>query len=472
MLFNSIEFIIFYLLVFVIYWSIVDHKKQNLLLLISSYVFYGWWNWKFLSLIIVSSIIDFSVGRMIFKTNSDKKKRGWLLVSLCSNLGLLGFFKYYNFFAESFYDLVSIFGWRPNDMTLNIILPVGISFYTFQTLSYTIDIYKNKIKPTNNVVSFFTYIAFFPQLVAGPIERASSLLPQIEGKRSFSKDFFKEGIVQISVGFFRKIVIADSLGEYVDAVYGNIDIHNGTTIILATIFYAFQIYYDFSGYSDIAIGTAKLLGFQFNRNFNLPYFSRSLTEFWRRWHISLSSWLRDYLYIPLGGNRGGRIFTYRNLMLTMLLGGLWHGSSWNFVIWGGLHGLVLSIEKIIMTRDNYSNIKNKIGFLGHFTTLLIVLFAWIFFRSQSFDSALNAIRTIFSFSYGFPFIGDINVMVNSIFVLFIGIAFDFILYKRQINLEELGRNFNLSKITIFSSVTVILLILFYSSTNNFIYFQF
>lgn len=346
MLFNSFDFLIFFPIVFIAYWVLnYDLKKQNLLLLVSSYVFYAWWDWRFLSLIIISSFIDYKVGSKIFTSTTKKQRKSWLLVSLVANLGLLSFFKYYNFFAESFADLANIFGWQPNSLTLNIILPVGISFYTFQTLSYTIDIYRKQFQPTKDVLSFFTYIAFFPQLVAGPIERASNLLPQIEKKREFKKEWFNEGAIQILVGLFRKIVIADTLGTYVDAIYSDVGIYNSTTIVLATFFYAFQIYFDFAGYSDIAIGTAKLLGFKFHQNFNLPYFSKSLTEFWRKWHMSLSYWLRDYLYVSLGGNRKGIKITYRNLMLTMLLGGLWHGSSWNFVIWGGIHGIVLSIEK-------------------------------------------------------------------------------------------------------------------------------
>lgn len=265
MLFNSFDFLIFFIIVFLAYWSLSKNTKyQNILLLISSYIFYAWWDWRFLSLILISSSLDYIVGLRIFTSKTKKQ-----------------------------------------------------------------------FKPTKDIISFFTYIAFFPQLVAGPIERASNLLPQVENKRIFKREWFNEGIIQILVGLFRKIVIADTLGAYVDTIYGNIGLHNSTTIILATFFYAFQIYYDFAGYSDIAIGAAKLLGFKFNQNFNLPYFSKSLTEFWRKWHMSLSYWLRDYLYISLGGNRKGIKITYRNLMLTMLLGGLWHGSSWNFIIWGG-----------------------------------------------------------------------------------------------------------------------------------------
>lgn len=347
MLFNSIEYLIFLPIVFVLYWFVVNKnlKFQNILLLIASYVFYGWWDYRFLSLIVFSSFLDYFVGIKLFEAIDEKKRKLWLYVSLFSNLGLLGLFKYYNFFADSFAVAMQGIGWQVDDLTLNIILPVGISFYTFQTLSYSIDIYRRTLEPTKNIVSFFTYVSFFPQLVAGPIERASNLLPQIEAKRKFSRESFNEGILQIGIGLFRKVVIADNLAVYVDAVYANSELHNSSTLLLATVFYSFQIYYDFAGYSDIAIGTAKLFGFNFAPNFNFPYFSKSITEFWRRWHMSLSFWLRDYLYISLGGNRKGIKITYRNLLLTMLLGGLWHGSSWNFVIWGAIHGLFLSVEK-------------------------------------------------------------------------------------------------------------------------------
>jgi len=470
MLFNSSTFLFFFIIVFIIYWSINnDFKKQNVLLLISSYVFYAWWDWRFLSLIIISSVIDYIVGLKISHSETNKKK--WLIVSLIANLGLLSFFKYFNFFTQSFSDMMQIFGWQPNDLTLNIILPVGISFYTFQTLSYTIDIYRKSFKPTNNLISFFTYIAFFPQLVAGPIERASNLLPQIERKRTFKKEWFNEGLIQILIGLFRKIVIADTLGAYVDTIYENIGIYNSSSIILATFLYAFQIYYDFSGYSDIAIGTAKLLGFKFNPNFNLPYFSKSLTEFWRKWHMSLSYWLRDYLYISLGGNRKGIKITYRNLMLTMLLGGLWHGSSWNFVIWGGIHGFVLSVEKFLNSKK-YISLPKKINFLGYLITFLVVLLSWVFFRSQDLNSAFIAINKIFNFDFSFPFIGDINIIMNSLIVLSIGIIFDLYLFNKNLNLENFGKHFSIVKISIISTIIIILINLFYSTSNNFIYFQF
>ena len=314
-------------------------------------------------------------------------------------------------------------------------------------------------------------MAFFPQLVAGPIERASNLLPQIEKKRIFKKEWFNEGIIQILVGLFRKIVIADTLGAYVDTVYSDIEIYNSTTIILGTFLYAFQIYYDFAGYSDIAIGTAKLIGFKFNQNFNLPYFSKSLTEFWRKWHMSLSYCLRDYLYISLGGNRKGIKVTYRNLMLTMLLGGLWHGSSWNFIIWGGIHGVILSFEKYLKSNQKLK-ISNKLKFLGYPITFSVVLLSWVFFRSQDLNSALFAIQNMFQFNFSYPFVGNVNVLVNSIIVLSIGLLFDLYLFNKQISLENLANKFNVLKIAIISSIILLLIMLFYSTSNNFIYFQF
>jgi len=472
MLFNSFEFLIFFIIIFIVYWLLNNNlRKQNILLLISSYIFYAWWDWRFLSLIIISSFIDFKAGSKIFASRTERQRKNWLLVSLIANLGLLSVFKYYNFFAESFADLMNIFGWQPNDLTLNIILPVGISFYTFQTLSYTIDIYRKQFEPTNDIISFFTFIAFFPQLVAGPIERASNLLPQIEKKRIFKKEWFNEGIIQIFIGLFRKIVIADTIGAYVDTIYGNVGLYNSTTIILATFLYAFQIYYDFAGYSDIAIGTAKLLGFKFNQNFNLPYFSKSLTEFWRKWHMSLSFWLRDYLYISLGGNRKGIKITYQNLMLTMLLGGLWHGSSWNFVIWGGIHGIVLSIEKYLKSNPNFTR-TNGLSILGYPITFSIVLFSWIFFRSKDLSSAILAIKKIILFDFSVPFIGNYYLLINCIILLSIGILFDLYLFNKNIDLENFGAKFNMIKIAIITSIIIVLINLFYSTSNNFIYFQF
>jgi D-alanyl-lipoteichoic acid acyltransferase DltB (MBOAT superfamily) len=397
----------------------------------------------------------------------DKKKR-WLLISLFSNLGLLGVFKYYNFFADSFATTMSAVGWEVNDLTLNIILPVGISFYTFQTLSYSIDIYRGQIKATKDMIGFFTYVSLFPQLVAGPIERASNLIPQIENKRTLNITLIKTGIFQIFIGLFRKVAIADNLGIYVDSVYSNQDIHNGSTLLVATVFYAFQIYFDFSGYSDIAIGSAKLFGFNFNRNFNFPYFSRTLTEFWRRWHMSLSFWLRDYLYISLGGNRKGIVLTYRNLLLTMLLGGLWHGSSWNFVIWGGIHGLFLSLEKY-----TFSALKIKtFNAFGYIYTFIIVLISWVFFRAPDLPTASSICGKIIGFDYGPLFMGNINTFVNALLLLTLGVLVDLKIFRSASSLEDYGVRFSTVKLSIIVSVIILTLCLFYSTAENFIYFQF
>ena len=469
MLFNSLEYLIFLPLVFLVYWLLKsNYKNQNILLLIASYVFYGWWDYRFLSLIIFSSFLDYFVGLKIESTKGEHNKKRWLLVSLCSNLGLLGIFKYYNFFSESFSDLMLSVGWQVDSLTLNIILPVGISFYTFQTLSYSIDIYRNQIKASKDIVSFFTFVSLFPQLVAGPIERASNLIPQIENKRSLNLTLIKSGIFQIFIGLFRKVAIADNLGVYVDSVYANYEIHNSSTLVVATVFYAFQIYFDFSGYSDIAIGSAKLFGFKFNRNFNLPYFSKTLTEFWRRWHMSLSFWLRDYLYISLGGNRKGIVITYRNLLLTMLLGGLWHGSSWNFVIWGAIHGIFLSIEKYTFSAFKIKTFNS----FGYVYTFIVVLMAWVFFRAPDFTAASTIVGKMFSMDYGGVFIGNINSFVNALALLVMGILIDINLFRSNIPLEDYGVRFGVIRLSIIASFIIILLCLFYSTSENFIYFQF
>lgn len=470
MLFNSIVFAIFFPLVFILYWFVVNKnlKIQNALLLVASCIFYGYWDWRFLSLILISSLTDYLLGILIHQSEDARKRKIWLLISLTANLGLLAFFKYYNFFADSFAIAMAGLGWKVNSLTLNIILPVGISFFVFQTMSYTIDVYRKQLKPTYDLLAFCTFVVFFPQLMAGPIERASNLLWQMEKKRSFDYQRFKEGIFQISLGLFRKIVIADNLATYVDTVYANPSMHNSTTLLFATIFYSFQIYFDFAGYSDVAIGTAKLLGFSFCRNFNLPYFSKSITEFWRRWHISLSSWLRDYLYISLGGNRKGIRIQYRNLMLTMLLGGLWHGSSWNFVIWGAIHGIALSIEKLVFGSFRIKNF----GLLGVLYTYATVLIAWVFFRAHGFSESTLIISKLFSSDYQMPFLGDINVIFNAIIMLMSGLLIDTYLFYSNKTAEQVGGQFSKATLIMTTVVLIMCMVLFYSSSENFIYFQF
>ena len=466
MLFNSVVFLVFFPLVFIFYWGIPNEKikLQNVLLLIASYIFYGWWDWRFLSLIAFSTLVDYFLGIAIAQGGNQAKK--YLLASIITNLGLLFVFKYFNFFIDSWIDLWELVGYQMNVNTLNIILPVGISFYTFQTMSYSIDIYRKELKPTTDFIAFATFVSFFPQLVAGPIERASNLIPQLLGKRSWSHERFKDGLFQIGIGFFRKVVVADSIGSLIDGIYNSPDIHNGSSLVLAVVLYSFQIYFDFSGYSDIAIGTAKLLGFDFKANFNLPYFSSSVTEFWRRWHISLSSWLRDYLYIPLGGNRNGKFMQYRNLFLTMFLGGLWHGSSWNFAIWGTLHGILLGIEK------RFDLVPNKYKFLNNAVVFVTVSLIWIFFRSLTLSDSGIILSKIFSFDYGMPFLGNTLTFATTLYGLLLALIFDFYLFRKGVRLESLGSKLQMGYFLFWFIFIVINILLFYSSASNFIYFQF
>lgn len=364
----------------------------NVVLLIGSYIFYGWWDWRFLILIIISSATDFFIGNQIFKSKNSRNRKLLLIISITVNLGMLFFFKYFNFFIDSFKTLFAPFAETGQWSTLNIILPVGISFYTFQTLSYTIDIYNRKTEPAQSVLTFFTFVAFFPQLVAGPIERARNLIPQFEMKREFSFSQGTSGLKLILWGLFKKMVIADQLAEIVNAVYAAPDNFNGWGIVIATFLFGFQIYCDFSGYSDIAIGTARLFGIKLMTNFRTPYFSTSFREFWRRWHISLSTWFRDYVYIPLGGNRGGSFKWTRNIIITFVISGLWHGASVTFLIWGGIHGVLFVIEQFTSTIFKInSKLKNLAGFV---ITFMSVNFAWLFFRAESWEQVKILITNI------------------------------------------------------------------------------
>jgi D-alanyl-lipoteichoic acid acyltransferase DltB (MBOAT superfamily) len=341
MLFNSIAYLVFLPVVFILFWSLRKYlKAQNVLLLIASYVFYAWWDYRFLGLIIASTLVDYGIGLTLAKTEKISQRKLLLSLSLVFNLGLLCVFKYYNFFIESFVDASHTIGFSANISSLNIILPVGISFYTFQTLSYTIDVYRKQMQPTQSLVKFATYVAFFPQLVAGPIERAKHLLPQFSILKVFQGQQAISGINLILWGLFKKIVIADNCATYVNTIFSNYENLNTLTLGLGAIYFAFQIYGDFSGYTDIAIGSARLLGFDLKRNFNYPYFSRDIAEFWRRWHISLSTWFRDYLYIPLGGSRVSKGLQLRNVMIVFLVSGFWHGANWTFLMWGFIHALL------------------------------------------------------------------------------------------------------------------------------------
>lgn len=405
MLFNSLDFAIFLPIVFLLYWFVIDKnlKMQNLLIVLASYVFYGWWDWRFLSLIFFSTLVDFTVGLGLKGQKSPAKRKALLWVSIFVNLGFLGFFKYYNFFLENFIAAFSFFGTEIRANSLNIILPVGISFYTFQTMSYTIDVYKRKLEPTKDFIAFSAFVSFFPQLVAGPIERATHLLPQFYKKRTFNYNKAADGMRQILWGLFKKVVIADNCAEYANQIFNNYQDFSGSTLALGAIFFAFQIYGDFSGYSDIAIGTSRLFGFNLTQNFAFPYFSRDIAEFWRRWHISLSTWFRDYVYIPLGGSRGSIWIKIRNTFIIFIVSGFWHGANWTFIVWGALNAVYFL--PLLLTKQNRTNLdiaaKGKLlpglkAFFAISLTFGLTVIAWIFFRAENMEQAMYFISEIFS----------------------------------------------------------------------------
>ena len=407
MLFNSFEYLIFLPIVFLLYWFVFDYALskckhqlllQNLFIVVASYIFYGWWDWRFLILIAITTVLSFLSGIGIEKAPTRQGKKAVMIANIIVNLGILGVYKYYDFFAREFAELIGI---EADFLLLHLILPVGISFYTFQALSYSIDVYRKQIQPTHDVVAFTAFLSFFPQLVAGPIERATNLLPQFQRKRTFDYAQAVDGMRQILWGLFKEIVVADNCATYVDQVFGDIGAHSGSTLLLAAVLFTFQIYGDFSGYSDIAIGTAKLFGIKLMRNFNVPYFSRDIAEFWRRWHISLTTWFRDYVYIPLGGSRpalpvrlevkGERLkarytkwIAVRNTFIIFLLSGFWHGANWTFVLWGAYHALLfvplLVMNKNRRYRDDERHIQDVPKMLITFVLLVI---GWVVFRSPS-----------------------------------------------------------------------------------------
>ena len=391
MFFNSLVFALFLPTVVGLYW-LVPAKARTYLLLAASYVFYGWWDVRFLSLVLISTMVDWYVARRIYLIDEKAQRRRWLMVSLVANLGMLGFFKYWNFFTDSAATLLASLGLEPNLPTLRVILPVGISFYTFQTLSYVIDVYRRDLVPEPKLSQFALFVAFFPQLVAGPIERARHLLPQLRDLPNSVRQIDWGGsMLLILRGLFRKVVIADGVAPIVNEVFATPGRYGSITVALGVIAFSLQIYGDFAGYTDIARGTARLFNVDLMENFKAPYLSRGFSEFWRRWHISLSTWLRDYLYVPLGGSRGGRWQTYRNLMVTMLLGGLWHGAAWGFVVWGGLHGLYLVIERW-MTRDR-PHAKGSVG-LPAVLVFGVVTLTWIPFRAPNLSHAVDVFQAL------------------------------------------------------------------------------
>ncbi len=407
MLFNSLDYLIFLPIVFVIYWYVLNKSLnlQNAFLLGASYFFYGWWDWRFLFLIAFSSLLDYTLGLQIGKSETQKQKKIYLGISLVANLGLLGFFKYCNFFIESFVEAFTMMGHTPNVSTLYIVLPVGISFYTFQTLSYTIDVYRGNLKPTNDLLKFLTFVSFFPQLVAGPIERATNLLPQFDTQRVFDYQKAKSGMLMIVWGLFKKVVIADNCAVYVNDIFDHHETLPGSVLFIGLSYFAIQIYCDFSGYSDIAIGSARLLGFDLMRNFNYPYFARDMAEHWRRWHISLSTWFKDYLYIPLGGSRGGKWMIIRNTIIIFTISGFWHGADWTYVIWGFVNGLYFL--PLILTgihRNHMGEVAEGKLFpsvkeaLLIFSTFVLKTFTYVFFRAENMTQSWSYMKGLFSWS--------------------------------------------------------------------------
>lgn len=481
MLFNSLEFLIFLPVVFCLYWFVFNKNLffQNLLILFASYLFYGWWDYRFLSLIIFSTVVDFFIGQKIHMSKDLKLRKMYLILSLATNLGILGFFKYFNFFIDSFIDLVALTGYSlENQWTLNIILPVGISFYTFQTLSYTIDIYRKQLTPTNNFISFAAFVAFFPQLVAGPIERAKNLLPQFKINRSFSYKSSVDGLRQILWGFFKKIVIADNCAIVANAIFSNPESFNGIELLIGALFFTFQIYGDFSGYSDIAIGVGRLFGFTLMKNFAYPYFSRDIAEFWRRWHISLSSWFRDYVYIPLGGSRGSEFLKLRNTFIIFLVSGFWHGANWTFLMWGLLNALYFI--PLLISNKNRENIdivaKAKMfpsfkELVQIFSTFSLTVIAWIFFRSESLSQAFLIISKIFSPTlFICPTIT--NQMIINTFLLLIFISMEWIGRESEYALERLLLKNKIYFRWMMYFILIFLILIFSDNQQEFIYFQF
>ena len=478
MLFNSFQFLFFLPLVFAIYWGV--NKKglplQNFLLLAASYFFYACWDWRFLFLLLFSTALDYFTGIKMAEAKSQNYKKFWFWLSIIINLGFLGIFKYYNFFADSFSAALSGLGIHANFWTLKVILPVGISFYTFHGLSYVIDIYKGRIKPERNIITYSLFVSYFPLLVAGPIERATHLLPQVKKKRVFDYSKAIDGVHQIIWGLFKKVVIADNCALYANDIFDNYQSMNSLSLLLGAVYFSFQIYGDFSGYSDIAIGTSKLFGIDLLRNFNYPYFSRDIAEFWRKWHISLTTWFRDYLYIPLGGSKGGMLMKIRNTFIIFLVSGFWHGANWTFIAWGALNAIYF--VPLLITKNNRNNLDAVASgkslptikeFAGMLLTFLLMAFAWIFFRAKTVSEACSYIKKMFRFNFegGIQFLDFERYSVELLLLLSLFVIVEWNSREKEHPIS--------GKFTTLKAIVVIVAILIfgaYSNPTNFIYFQF
>ncbi|MFV8326004.1 MBOAT family O-acyltransferase [Flavobacterium sp. ZS1P14] len=477
MFFNSLSFAVFLPIVFLLYWFVFNKTKstQNAILIIASYYFYSCWDWRFLFLLVFSTFLDYYTGIRIEKAKTETARKFWFWLSISMNLGFLGIFKYYNFFASSFSELVNGFGLQTSPLLLNVILPVGISFYTFHGLSYVIDIYLKRIEAEYNFVDYSLFVSYFPLLVAGPIERATHLLPQVKVKRTFDFEKAKEGVYQITWGLVKKVVIADTCATYANAIFDHYTSMNSLSLLLGVFYFAFQIYGDFSGYSDMALGMSKLFGLDLLRNFNYPYFSRDIAEFWRRWHISLSSWFRDYVYIPLGGSKGSKLKQVRNVFVIFLLSGFWHGANWTFIAWGFINALYFL--PLLLRDKNRSNIEtvqlewnfSSLKVLGNmFVTFALCCLAWVFFRAKSIGDAFDYIERIFT---------DRNFQVQylenerySYEIIVLILAFILVEWNSRNQIEPISGRCSWLKMAL--CIMAIIALGTYSDYKEFIYFQF
>lgn len=477
MFFNSLNFAIFLPIVFIFYWFFSNNSKknQNLILILASYYFYSCWDWRFLFLLVFSTFLDYFTAIKIEENEKKSMRKFWLWLSISINLGLLAVFKYYDFFAVSATEFINGFGFHVEPILIKLILPVGISFYTFHGLSYIIDIYYGRIKSERNFVDYSLFVSYFPLLVAGPIERATHLLPQLKVKREFNFEKAKEGTYQIVWGLIKKVVIADTCALYANEIFDNYSIMNSMSLILGAVYFAFQIYGDFSGYSDIALGTSKLFGIDLLKNFDYPYFSRDIAEFWRRWHISLSSWFRDYVYIPLGGSKGSKLFQLRNVMVIFLLSGFWHGANWTFIVWGFLNAVYfIPLLLLNKNRNNMGEFRlsfnlNSLKIIGNIIfTFVITCLAWIFFRANTIHQALDYIYRMFTnqtFSFQYLHIGR-NVEKLIVFLL----IFTIVEWNNRNKIEPISGKYSWLKLSL--AITAILTLGIFSDNKNFIYFQF
>lgn len=491
MLFNSFEFIVFLPIVFLLYWFVFRERRlQNLLVVIASYVFYGWWDWRFLFLIAFTSLCSYLSGLLIERYEGHRNSQRIVSASnIVINIGVLGVFKYYNFFAENLNELFELLGCQLDWVTINVVLPVGISFYTFQALSYSIDVYQRKLPATHDPIEFFAYICFFPQLVAGPIERATNLLPQFQKKRQFDYAKAVDGCRQMLWGFFKKVIIADACALEVDAHWGNLDICEGSDTVLPLsalhflvigILFTFQIYCDFSGYSDIAIGCARLFGFNLMRNFNYPYFSRSIPEFWRRWHISLTTWFRDYIYFPLGGSRCDKWKIIRNVYIVWAISGLWHGANWTFVCWGLFHATLLALYNIFGINTKYQDIVASSRLLPNIKeclqmslTFFLAVIGWIIFRSESMTQSIEYLCAMFTNPVS-GFVGGKTTLLYCVLLIVV----EWIQRRKQHALQITAKGFfkySFVRLSLFALISIIVIIKLWMNVeddNVFIYFQF